>query len=384
MSVENGLDVILHDPASLKGLNIGLVTNQTGIKKNLDSNINAFYEHPEVNMVSLFGPEHGVRGDIQDAIPVKNYYDRNTGLPVHSLYGEAMRPTPKMLMDLDALVFDIQDIGARFYTFASTLTYCLEAAEEQSIPLIVLDRPNPITGTLIEGNILEPNFSSFLGLHPIPIRHGLTIGELALLINRKIRAEIEVVKVSGWKRSMWYDETNLPWVQPSPNIPTLTTTMVYPGTCLFEGINVSEGRGTTRPFEYIGAPWINGEKWAKALNNFRLPGVRFRACSFTPTFWRYKNKVCHGVQLHISDRKRFRPVITGLNMCAALLSMYVSSVVWKKNREGIYHFDLLAGTDKIREELSNGISVEEISQEWVTSLEDFKVLRRKYLLYPED
>jgi uncharacterized protein YbbC (DUF1343 family) len=384
MRVKNGLDKLLQDPSIIKGLNIGLVTNQTGVTMNLKSNINALHEHSSVNLVSLFGPEHGVRGDVQDAIPVESNRDRTTGLPVYSLYGESMKPTSEMLEGLDALVFDIQDVGARFYTFTSTLTYCMEAVEEANIPLIVLDRPNPLTGSVVEGNILEPGFASFLGLHPIPTRHGLTIGELALMVNKKFNAKVELVKMNGWERPMWFEETGLPWVQPSPNIPTVETAIVYPGTCLFEGVNVSEGRGTTRPFEYIGAPWINDEKWAEKLNDLLLPGVRFRASSFIPTFWRFKDEVCHGVQLHLTDRSRFQPVLTGLHMIATLLSMDSGKVVWEKSNEEAYHFDLLAGTDKTRKLLMQGASVDEISKDWLIGVEKFMAERRNNLLYPED
>lgn len=383
MTVKAGVDVLLENPEKhLRGSRIGLVTNPTGVTVNLTPALDALHDHPGVRLKAVFGPEHGARGDVQDALPVGHSIDPSTGLPVYSLYGEFMKPTAEMLEGVDALVFDIQDIGARFYTYASTLTYSMQAAAEHGVSLIVLDRPNPVNGLTIEGNILEPRFASFIGLHPMPIRHGLTIGELARFVNQEIGAELTVVSMRGWRRGMWFDETDLPWVQPSPNIPTLDIATVYPGTCLFEGVNVSEGRGTTRPFEYLGAPWIDGERWAAELNSLGLGGVRFRASSFTPSFSKYEGQRCSGVQLHVLNRSSFRPVETTLHMLAAVLRLWPDEFRWlEPSYDRRRHFDLLAGTSKTREALSRGTPVQEIVDGWTERLEGFDEMRRDFLLY---
>lgn len=383
MTVKAGVDVLLENPEKhLRGSRVGLVTNPTGVTGDLTPTLDALYGHPCVELKAVFGPEHGVRGDVQDALPVGHSIDPSTGLPVYSLYGEFMKPTAEMLEGVDALVLDIQDVGARFYTYTSTLTYSLQAAAEHGVSLIVLDRPNPVNGLAVEGNILEPGFASFIGLHPIPMRHGLTMGELARFVNQEIGADLTVVPMRGWRRGMWFDETGLPWVQPSPNIPTLDTATVYPGTCLFEGVNVSEGRGTTRPFEYLGAPWIDGERWAAELNGLGLGGVRFRACSFTPTFSKYDGQRCVGVQLHVLDRSSFKPVETTLHMLAAVLRLWPEEFRWlEPSYDRRRHFDLLAGTSKTREALGRGTPVQEIVDGWREKLEEFDEMRQDFLIY---
>ena len=385
MSVTTGLDVLLKAPVKhLDSQAVALVTNNTGVTRNLESALDAFHASTEIELVAAFGPEHGARGDVQDALCVESSVDRYTGLPVYSLYGDHLKPTPETLDGVDALVFDIQDCGARFYTYVSTLTYCMEAAEENGVSMVVLDRPNPVNGEAVEGNILEPGFESFIGLHPIPVRHGLTMGELASFINRGIGCDLSVVEMTGWDRGMWFDETGLPWVQPSPNLPTLDTATVYPGTCFFEGINVSEGRGTTGPFEYLGAPWIDGREWASALNGPGLPGVGFRACYFTPTFWRYRGESCGGVQVHVTDRDSFRPVETGVHMLRTLMNLYPGRFGFNEpTYEERRHFDLLAGTDRLRLSLLEGMPVREIVASWEPGLERFKDERSSYLLYGE-
>lgn len=383
MTVKAGVDVLLENPEKhLRGSRVGLVTNPTGVTGDLTPTLDALYGHPCVELKAVFGPEHGVRGDVQDALPVGHSIDPSTGLPVYSLYGEFMKPTAEMLEGVDALVLDIQDVGARFYTYTSTLTYSLQAAAEHGVSLIVLDRPNPVNGLAVEGNILEPGFASFIGLHPIPMRHGLTMGELARFVNQEIGVDLTVVPMRGWRRGMWFDETGLPWVQPSPNIPTLDTATVYPGTCLFEGVNVSEGRGTTRPFEYLGAPWIDGERWAAELNGLGLGGVRFRACSFTPTFSKYDGQRCVGVQLHVLDRSSFKPVETTLHMLAAVLRLWPEEFRWlEPSYDRRRHFDLLAGTSKTREALGRGTPVQEIVDGWREKLEEFDEMRQDFLIY---
>jgi beta-N-acetylhexosaminidase len=381
--VKSGVDVLLRSPGEpLGGSKVGLITNPSGVTRDLVSTFDAFHGHPGVDLEAVFGPEHGARGEVQDALPVESRFDAATGLPVYSLYGHVGKPTPEMLEEIDVLVFDIQDVGARFYTYASTLTHALEAAAENGVNLAVLDRPNPVNGVDVEGSILEPEFASFVGLHPIPIRHGLTIGELARLANEGIGAELQVVPMEGWERRMWFNETGLPWVQPSPNLPTLETATVYPGTCLFEGVNVSEGRGTTRPFEYIGAPWIDGARWAKAMNGLGLGGVRFRACHFTPTFDKYQSEACGGVQVHVTDRDAYRSVETGLHMLSTALGLWPHEFQWLPPRDdGRHHFDLLAGTEKIRADLGRGEAVEEIVDGWMDGLDAYEERNEEFLLY---
>jgi len=368
----------------LGGHSIGLVTNPTGVTSHLESSLDALHSHPDVDLRIVFGPEHGARGDIQDALPVGGHVDEATGIPVHSLYGEHRVPTPETLDGLEALVFDIQDCGARFYTYISTLTYCMEAAHRYGLKVVVLDRPNPINGLCVEGGVLEPGFESFIGLHPIPFRHGLTVGELASLINEKIRCQLMVVEMEGWSRDMWFDDTGLPWVQPSPNLPTLDAATVFPGTCLFEGVNASEGRGTTRPFEVMGAPWAEGRRWTESVNALGLPGARFRTCYFTPTFWRYAGERCCGLQVYVTDREAYRPVEAGIHLLSTLISLHRDAFMFNEpTYDPRRHFDLLAGTDKLRISLVEGIPVEEIAASWEPGLKKFMKCREKHLIYGE-
>lgn len=385
MTVATGLDRLLKDPARYLGSqSVALVTNHTGMTRSLEPALDAFHESPGIKLVAAFGPEHGARGDVQDALGVESHVDGYTGVPVHSLYGDHVKPTPEALDGVDAMVFDIQDCGARFYTYVSTLTYCMEAAAENGVSMLVLDRPNPVNGLAVEGNILEPGYASFIGLHPVPIRHSLTMGELALFINRGVGCDLTVVEITGWRRGMWYDETGLPWVQPSPNLPTLDTATVYPGTCFFEGVNSSEGRGTTRPFEYLGAPWIDGRGWAAALNALRLPGVGFRACYFTPAYWRYKDERCGGVQVHVTDHDSFKPVETGLHMLRTLMDLQPDGFAFNEpTYEERRHFDLLAGTDRLRRSLAEGAAVDEIIASWEQGLTRFRDQCDSMLLYGE-
>lgn len=382
MNVLNGLDVLLENPEDyIGGSQIGLVTNPTGVTVGLEQNIDAFWRNSKIKLRAVLGPEHGARGDIQDALPVEQQVDEKTGLPVYSLYGEYIKPTSGMLDGLDALIFDIQDCGARFYTYVSTLTYCMEACSEEGLRILVLDRPNPINGRVVEGNILEEGFESFIGLHRIPVRHGLTTGEMAQFINRKIRCDLDIVKMRNWERRMWFDDTGLPWVLPSPNLPHLDTAAVYPGTCLFEGVNISEGRGTTRPFELIGAPELDGRKWARTLNSLGLPGVRFRSCYFTPTFWRYEEQRCGGVQVHVIDRDSYESFKTGLFMISTAKEIYPDFEFNGPTYDRRRHFDLLAGTDSLRHDLQEGKPVDTIIDEWDGPLENFMKEREQYLIY---
>ncbi|MFP3950882.1 MAG: exo-beta-N-acetylmuramidase NamZ domain-containing protein [Candidatus Bathyarchaeia archaeon] len=374
MAVKTGIDVLLEKPDTYIGeYEVGLVTNPSGITMELIPTLDALHLHSDVKLERIFGPEHGARGDVQDGLRVESYIDEATELPVYSLYGEIERPTAEMLDGLDALVFDIQDVGARFYTYASTMRNCLEAIKAEGMVIIILDRPNPINGIDVEGKILQPDYESFLGMHPIPMRHGLTIGELSILSNEDIGADLRVVEMDSWSREMWFDETGLPWVQPSPNIPTPVTATVYPSTCLLEGVNISEERGTTRPFEYIGSPWIDGREWARTLNEATTPGAKFRLCHFTPIFGKYRNQLCEGVQVHILDRDSYNSVETGLHLLSTALKLWPKKFKWlKPENDDKYHFDLFAGTDEIRLVLREGKTVKDITEEWRGELDAFR------------
>ncbi|OCA86831.1 MULTISPECIES: exo-beta-N-acetylmuramidase NamZ domain-containing protein [unclassified Bacillus (in: firmicutes)] len=384
--LELGVDVIISDKKELlEGERVGLITNPTGVDQELNSIVDRFYEDEDINLTALYGPEHGVRGDAQAGSYVDFYIDETTGLPVYSLYGKTRKPTPEMLKDIDVLVFDIQDVGARFYTYIYTMALAMEAAKEQGIPFIVLDRPNPLGGLKVEGPILEaPEYASFIGQYEIPLRHGMTVGELAKLFNKEfgIGADLTVVKMKNWKRHMNYEDTGLEWVLPSPNMPTLDTAYVYPGTGLIEGTNLSEGRGTTKPFELLGAPFINGTELAKELNKLNLKGVQFRAASFTPTFSKHSGILSHGVQVHITDYNDFVPLEAGLHIVKTIHDMYPDDFEFRtEDSKGISYFDLLIGNGWIRDDIEAGKSVKQIKQKWEKDLKDFMKLRSKYLLY---
>ncbi len=322
--VELGVDRLMENPEILKGKRVGLITNPTGINAERTSIVDLFDQSDDFELTALYGPEHGVRGDAQAGSTVSSYIDDVTGLPVYSLYGATKKPTAEMLQDVDVLVFDIQDVGTRYYTYIYTMAYAMEAAAENDIPFVVLDRPNPQGGLRVDGPVLDPDYSSFIGLYPIPLKHGMTVGELAQLFNTEyqIQADLEVVKMKGWKRSMMYEDTGLPFVMPSPNMPTTDTVNVYPATGLFEGTNLSEGRGTTKPFQLIGAPYIKAHDYANKLNELELPGVAFRAASFTPTFSKHAGKLTHGVEVYVTDPVRFESTRTGIAMIQTAHDMY--------------------------------------------------------------
>jgi len=338
-------------------------------------------------LVALFAPEHGLGGHAQDGAPIASTVDAHTGLPVYSLYGERKVPTAEMLKDVDVLAFDIQDVGARFYTYVWTMAYVLESAAEHRLPLIILDRPNPINGWTCEGPLLQPGYESFVGRYPLPVRHGLTVGELAHLLNAELalNADLTVIKMEGWQRKMWFDETGLPWVPTSPAMPKLETATVYPGTCLLEGTNISEGRGTATPFECLGAPWANGPRLAEALNGLHLPGVRFRPTSFCPSASKHKGETCHGVYLHVMDRDVFRSVETGLHILAEFMRLWPKRFCWLGTSwEGRRpHFDLLIGNGWVRHRLDQGEPVGEIVACWQEELRQFHSHRQRYYLYDE-
>ncbi|KOR83165.1 hypothetical protein AM233_02855 [Bacillus sp. FJAT-22058] len=378
--VSPGIEVLLKEEKNvLSGKKVGLITNPTGIDSKLTSIVDLLHDDPDINLTALFGPEHGVRGDAQAGASVEYYIDEKTGLPVYSLYGKTKKPTPEMLKDVEVLVFDIQDVGTRYYTYIYTMAYAMEAAKENDIPFIVLDRPNPQGGESVDGPVLEPEFSSFVGLYPIPLKHGMTVGELATLFNKefKIGADLKVIKMKGWKRDMDYDDTGLPFVLPSPNMPTVSTTYVYPATGLIEGTNVSEGRGTTKPFELIGAPYINSDELAGKLNALRLPGVKFRAASFTPTFSKHAGKLSHGVEIYITDREEFKAVPTGLHIIKTIQDLYPGDFEFLAAN----NFNLLIGNVWIMSRIKAGSTVNEILKEYQVRQDAFKKVRKNYLLY---
>ena len=377
--------------ALVEGRSIGLITNHTGVDPQFRSNVTLLAEHPEVGLTALFSPEHGIAGSTQAGIHVASESGKSQHIPIHSLYGKTREPTTEMLGGIDALVYDIQDVGSRFYTYISTLFRSISAAAANSVDFIVLDRPNPIRGDRVEGNLLQPAFQSFVGEAALPIRHGMTVGELARFYKAELNrtdqsqsgqnpSQLEVVPMRGWQRTMWYDQTGLPWVPPSPNMPTIETATLYPGTCLIEGTNLSEGRGTTKPFEWIGAPWIDPERWGDTLNNLDLPGVHFRPIHFTPTFSKYTDQACYGVQVHVTDRDQFKPIDVGLHLIATARQAYPNQFAFLKNR-GQYFFDLLAGADTLRLRLMKRESPVEILQSWEAEIEKFTGRCRPYLLY---
>lgn len=388
-SVRLGIDVIKGNNFSpVKGLRIGLVVNAASLDSQLRSTVDIFRGANEMDLVLLFGPQHGIWGETQDnMVEWEGFYDQKTGLPVYSLYGKTRSPLPEMLKQVDCLVIDLPDVGARYYTFAWTMALCLQACQERQVSCVVLDRPNPINGIMTEGPMLDPSFSSFVGLYSLPIRHGMTMGELASYFNREfgINCALTVVPMEGWQREMWYENTGLPWVMPSPNMPTLDTATVYPGMALLEGTTISEGRGTTRPFEIFGKPGVDPYELVKRLAKENLPGVTFRPLYFIPTFQKYQGKVCGGAQQHVTDRNVYLPVVTGVAVIRALYQLYPESFAWRdppyEYEEEKLPIDILAGTDTLRVQIERGCSLEEISFAWKEGRESFLARRQPYLLY---
>jgi uncharacterized protein YbbC (DUF1343 family) len=383
-----GLEKLLQGGTSFRGARLGLVCNQASVDHNYHHAADLLHQHPELDLRALFGPQHGIRGDVQDnMIETEHGIDRKTGLPVHSLYSETREPTEAMLRDIDVVVFDMQDVGCRIYTFVYTLANCMRAAKKWGKRVVVCDRPNPISGAVISGNVLEPEYASFVGQFPIPTRHGMTVAELARMFKDhfNIGCELEVLSMDGWWREYWHDETDAPWVMPSPNMPTLSSATVFPGTVHFEGTQLSEGRGTTRPFELIGAPYIDPDAYAANLNAIGFPGVFFRSCGFQPTFQKHAGVSCGGVQIHVKDRKSFEPVITGVAMVKLAYDMYPDQFRWKDPPyEYVYDqnpFDVISGTNKIREAIEQGSQLREIEASWKVGLAEFRTLREGYLMY---
>jgi uncharacterized protein YbbC (DUF1343 family) len=379
-----GSDRLLASPR-LNGLRVGVLANPASIDGSFRHIADRLAASSGWKLAAIFGPQHGFRSDLQDnMIETPHAEDPKRGVPVFSLYSETREPTPEMLDLIDVLVIDIQDVGARIYTFIYTVANCLRAAARQGLPVIVCDRPNPIGGA-IEGPMLEPGFESFVGQFPIPMRHGMTVGELARLFNEQhgIGADLEVVPMEGWSREMYWDATGLPWVMPSPNMPTLDTAIVYPGTVLFEGTMLSEGRGTTRPFELIGAPWLDGEELSARMNRIGLKGVHFRPAIFEPTFQKHARTTCGGCQIHITDRNDFAPVSAGVALMRECFSL--GRFQWRPPPYEYEHdkmpIDILAGSAKLREQIENQAAIEDIVDGWRRGEAEFAATIRPYLLY---
>jgi uncharacterized protein YbbC (DUF1343 family) len=385
----SGIEVLVAERAGeLSGARLGVIAHPASVTRELRSTVDVLQAHPELELAAVFGPQHGVWGEKQDnMIESRSFHDARTALPVHSLYGEVRKPTPEMLDGLDVLLFDLQDVGVRVYTFVWTMTLAMEACRDAGIRFVVLDRPNPIGGLLREGPLLQPGYESFVGLHPVPLRHGLTAGELARLVNDEfgIGAELDVVRCDGWHRGQWFDDTGLPWVLPSPNLPTLDSATVYPGMVLLEGTNLSEGRGTTRPFELVGAPYLDAHALADRLTAAGLPGVTFRPHAFEPTFNKHAGELCGGVQFHVTDRDACRSVDAAVHLLAAARALAPDDFAWT---EPPYEYepelppiDILWGSDELRTRIDRGDDPASIIEESATELATFEARIRPYLLY---
>jgi uncharacterized protein YbbC (DUF1343 family) len=385
--VKLGSEVLL-ESRRLAGARVGVVCNPASIDGRFRHVIDEISSADNVRLGAIFGPQHGFRSDVQDnMIETPHGQDAARRVPIYSLYSETREPTAEMLKGLDVLVVDLQDIGARIYTYVYTLANCLRAAKRHGVPVIVCDRPNPIGGEDVEGAMLKPGFESFVGQFPIPMRHGMTMAEIAQLFNAEfgVGGQLEVVKMEGWSRKQYWDETGLPWVMPSPNIPTLDSSIVYPGTVLFEGTMLSEGRGTTRPFELLGAPWINAERFTAGMNELGLPGIYCRSAVFEPTFQKHAKQACGGCQLHVLDRQAFRPVLTGVALIDAFRRANPEKFAWRQPPYEYEHdkmpFDILSGSDQLRRQIESGMPLAEIAESWRHDEKTFEALRRPYLLY---
>jgi len=385
-----GIEILLDEKLEvLRGQRVGLVCNQASVLPDTFHHAaDVFHENAKINLTTLFGPQHGIRGDVQyNMIETPHVRDSRTGIMVYSLYSETREPTEEMLADVDTIVVDLQDVGCRIYTFVYTMANCMRAAKKFGKRVVVCDRPNPINGNAIEGNITEDAFRSFVGQFALPTRHGMTIGELAKMFNEHfgIGCELEVVEMTRWTRNMWGDQTGLPWILPSPNVPDVDTCVVFPATVHIEGTELSEGRGTTLPFFLNGAPFIDPYAWAAELRKFDIPGVAFREAYFRPTFCEFAGETCAGIQLHVTDREAFTPVILGIAMVKTAYEIYPDKFQWRQSdyeyEFGKNPFDVICGTDKIRKQIESEVALKEIDDSWNEGLKGFTEARKPYLLY---
>ncbi|MBI5665591.1 MAG: DUF1343 domain-containing protein [Nitrospirae bacterium] len=388
--MQTGLDIFeKYWPKKLRGARIGLVVHPASVNKKLEHAFDCLIKSKKIKLTALFGPQHGIRGETQDnMIEWEGFRDKKTGLPVYSLYGQTRKPHSSMLRDIDVMVIDMQDVGSRYYTFIWTMELCMQECLEAGKSVVILDRPNPLGGVHTEGPVLDMDYVSFVGQRPVPVRHGMTIGEIGGYLKNEFYPALDfhVIAMRGWDRKMWFDETGLPWVMPSPNMPTLDTAIVYPGMCLLEGTNLSEGRGTTRPFEIFGAPFIDPDALVKRLNDFKLAGVSFRPMYFQPTFQKHAGELCGGAQIHVVNRERFRPFKTGVAIIKAIHDLCPGHSEWKQPP---YEYvtdklpiDILAGSDRVRKDIERGTALERMEDWWKEQcLEFHKNIRKKYLIY---
>jgi len=387
--VLSGIDILVKKKFTpLRGASVGLLVNQASVDRALTPTAELFRNASGMKLKALFGPQHGIAGTTQDnMIEWESFREGTTSLPVYSLYGEVRKPTPEMLEGIDCFVIDLFDVGARYYTFLWSAFLAMQACAEKGIRVFVLDRPNPINGATVEGPLLDEGFLSFVGLYPLVMRHGMTIGEILSMIRaeKEIDVELHIMECQGWSRSMWFDETGLPWVMPSPNMPTMDTAAVYPGFCLLEGTTLSEGRGTTRPFELFGAPFVEPSALKADMEREKLSGVHMRAAFFEPTFQKHRGLTCGGVQLHVTDRRRFRSVLTAVAALKSLRRRYPDRWSWKEPPYEYEYdklpFDILAGSETLRLQIESDIPLGEISDGWKADEKAFLKRRRPYLLY---
>jgi uncharacterized protein YbbC (DUF1343 family) len=376
------VDVLLENPALLRLQRIGLITNQTGRSADGRSVIDLLYARTDLRLLKLFAPEHGLRGAVAPGEPIANDRDATTGMPVYSLYGQTLKPTRAMLDGLDALVYDLQDVGTRYYTYIWTMALAMRAAAEQQLRFVVLDRPDPLGGALVQGNVLDPHFASFVGLYPVPMRYGMTPGELARYLKGEegIDVDLTVVPLAGWTRTRYYDETGLPWTPPSPNIPDLESALHYPGVCLFESTNLSVGRGTPRAFQQLGAPWLDNVELVRRLAAYSLAGGRFEPVTFTPVLpgdGKFADQLVRGVRFITTDRTTYDPTHAALAALREIQRLHADQLTWNQTR-----FDQRAGSARVREQILTGASLAEITHGWEAQLADFKQRSAPYLLYP--
>jgi uncharacterized protein YbbC (DUF1343 family) len=390
MPIRVGLDLFEKNwPRRLRGSRIGLLVHPVSVNRKLEHAVSLLMKSKKIELKALFGPQHGIHGETQDnMIEWEGFPNTHTGLPVFSLYGYTRKPESAMLKDVDVMAIDIQDVGSRYYTFIWTMELCMQACTEMNKSIVILDRPNPIGGHIVEGPVLEMAYASFVGQRPLPIRHGMTIGEIVNYLQNEFYPSLNfhVIPMQSWRRKMWFDETCMSWIMPSPNMPTLDTATVYPGMCLLEGTNLSEGRGTTRPFEIFGAPFIEPDILVNHLKDLKLPGVVFRPMYFQPTFQKYANTLCGGAQIHVIYRERFKPFKTGVAILKAIHDLYLEHFAWKQPPYEYEYkkmpIDILAGTDRLRKDIEKGEDLNLMEEWWQEqSLEFNRLFRKKYLIY---